>query len=484
MNTKHTMNRLLLISLAAILLTACTTQEPQDARESGDPARLYPDYTDVTVPPNLAPLRCRLLNEADEAIAVLQCGDHKIVQGDDDGCFLFNIDEWRELMDAARGKQLKVRIYTRIASDWMLLKPFTINVAPDDIDPWLAYRLIAPTNELWYEMGIYQRDLTSWEERAVVTNKRLDHNCINCHSFHAQSPDRMMLHMRQSHSGTYLFLDGDLKRISGKMSDSIPNLVYPSWHPGGRFIAFSSNDITQMFHMSGNNRVEVYDKSSDVCIYDVERHEALSHPLLHSADRFETEPTFSADGKTLFFCSAAAREMPADYDRVRYSLCAIGFDPSTRSFANSVDTLFNAEAENASVSFPRVSPDGKWLIFTHHAYGNFPIWHREADLHIINLATGETQPMNAANSDATESYHSWSGDSRWLAFASRRDDGLYTRVYLTHINDQGEASKPVMLPQESPDFYRSFMRSYNIPELIRHEIQIDTRRLERLARKE
>ena len=478
------MNRLLYIFVFSLLITSCGVDEPKDARRLNESPSLFPDYTGVTVPANLAPLRCRLLNNADEAIAVVQFGEERIVEKAKDGCFLFDIAPWQELMSKARGKSVEVRIYARNNGTWSLYKPFAINVATEDIDPWMAYRLIAPTNELWYEMGIYQRDLTSWEEKAVITNKRLDHNCMNCHSFHAQNTDRMMLHMRQLHGGTYLFTDGEMKKISGKMSDSIPNLVYPSWHPNGRYIAFSSNDITQMFHMGGGNRVEVYDKSSDVCVYDVDNHQALTHPLLHSDQRFETQPTFSADGKTLYFCSSQAQEMPKDYNKVRYSLCSIACDAERFAFGETVDTLFNAEKEGASASFPRVSPDGKWLVFTHHNYGNFPIWHRDADLWMINLATGEARPMKTANSNNTESYHSWSSNSRWMAFASSRNDGLYTRAYLIYINDKGEESKPVMLPQEHPDFNKEFMCSYNIPELIQKEITINTRELESLARKE
>ena len=74
--------------------------------------------------------------------------------------------------------------------------------------------------------------------------------------------------------------------------------------------------------------------------------------------------------------------------------------------------------------------------------------------------------MTAANSKDVDSYHSWSSNSRWLAFSSRRDDGLYTRPYFTYVDAQGKEHKPFMLPQADPDYYIAFMKSYNIPELI------------------
>ena len=71
------------------------------------------------------------------------------------------------------------------------------------------------------------------------------------------------------------------------------------------------------------------------------------------------------------------------------------------------------------------------------------------------------------NSDDAESAHSWSSNSRWFVFGSRRDDGLYTRAYICHIDADGVCGKPFMLPQKSPrDFYDSSVRSYNVPEFV------------------
>jgi hypothetical protein len=69
------------------------------------------------------------------------------------------------------------------------------------------------------------------------------------------------------------------------------------------------------------------------------------------------------------------------------------------------------------------------------------------------------------NSDFTDSYHSWSSNSKWLVFSSRRDDGLTTRPYIAYIDNNGIASKPFILPQSDPEFYNSFLRSFNVPEL-------------------
>lgn len=72
---------------------------------------------------------------------------------------------------------------------------------------------------------------------------------------------------------------------------------------------------------------------------------------------------------------------------------------------------------------------------------------------------------------AFESYHSWSSNSRWFVFSSRRMDGLYTHPYIAHIDENGEIGKPFVLPQEEACFYSSFMQSFNIPEFVTSEVE-------------
>ena len=144
----------------------------------------------------------------------------------------------------------------------------------------------------------------------------------------------------------------------------------------------------------------------------------VSCPQLSSKESFETFPSFSADGKTLFFCTAAARPIPEEYNLIRYNLCSVSFDPVSRTFGNKVDTLVAAEAMGKSVSFPRPSYDGKYLMFTMSDYGNFSIWHKEADLWLVDLNTGISRSLTEVNSNDVESYHNWSSNSRWFVFSS------------------------------------------------------------------
>jgi len=111
-------------------------------------------------------------------------------------------------------------------------------------------------------------------------------------------------------------------------------------------------------------------------------------------------------------------------------------------------------------------------------YGNFPVNHKDADLFIINMETWEIQPLEGANSDRADSYHSWSGGSHWMVFSSRRIDGYYSRPYITYIDDDGKASKPFLLPQHNPHkFYIDQMMSYNLPELVDGKVQVSQHKI-------
>ncbi|MDP4222397.1 MAG: hypothetical protein Q8868_03700 [Bacteroidota bacterium] len=143
--------------------------------------------------------------------------------------------------------------------------------------------------------------------------------------------------------------------------------------------------------------------------------------------------------------------------------------------------VFNASAIKKSVSFPRISPDGNYIVITLHNYGCFPIWHKEADLWSIDLKTMLATQMGL-NSDCTDSYHSWSSNSRWLVFSSKRIDGLTARFFISYISGDGTSAKPFILPQKDPGFYQRYLKSFNLPELSRLKVDIDPGKIRRVAK--
>ena len=462
--------------LLCVLLAACSnkvSQLPEVDEVLSIQPNVYPDYKNIVIPNNIAPLRFALCEEADEALVQLHTDAGDEVWKAEEGQFLFGIEEWHSLLKANQGKTISVKVLMKKEGQWKAYQPFKWTVSSDAADAYIAYRLIPPGYEYWNEMGIYQRNISSYDESVIISNRYTENNCMNCHSFCMQSNEKFMFHMREKMGGTYIVDRGEVEKINGKVNDRIKGLVYPSWHPSGRYIAFSTNDILQTFHLSDKNRVEVFDMSSGVVVYDVERHEVITAPELMDNTRFETFPTFSPDGKRMFFCSAESKEMPMQIKEAKYSLCAIDFDTEKGRFGTKVDTLFNAGVFDKSVSFPRVSPDNRHLVFTVSDYGQFSIWHKEADLYIAELADNSVRRMEHINSNNVESYHSWSSNSRWMVVSSRREDGLYTKLYLSHIDGDGNASKPFVLPQANPYFYKSFMYSYNIPEFVKDRVDMN-----------
>ena len=86
--------------------------------------------------------------------------------------------------------------------------------------------------------------------------------------------------------------------------------------------------------------------------------------------------------------------------------------------------------------------------------------------------------MEEVNSDRAESLHSWSTNSRWFLFTSRSEDGLYTKVYFSHIDNRGRATKPFLLPQRDPqNYYRNLLYSYNTPDFTSRKIEADSRKI-------
>lgn len=467
---------------ACLLLVGCTTSVPEAQHVVDETPSIYPDYVGVTIPSNVAPLRFKVDEGVEEAIAVLSAGNREWVEKAEDGKFLFSEGDWKEVVEAAKGDSVAVQVYEKKSGEWSVYQSFGIHVAPEEIDAYLAYRLIPPGYEQWHQMGLYQRDLTSFNEEAIIDNRQTAFNCMNCHSFRMQSPDDMLFHMRADFGGTYVWTDGKLEKLDGKVSESIQSLVYPYWHPSGDYVAFSTNKTNQMFHMKDKNRIEVFDSASDVLVYDVKNHRVLTDSLLFSKGAFETFPSFSPDGKTLYFSTSMAQQMPKDYKSVKYSLCSISFDAQQGRFGNQVDTLYSAEKTGKTAAFPRVSPDGRFLAFAQADYGNFLIWHKEADLYLIDLKDGQVKELPEVNSVEAESYHAWSSNGRWLVFASRRDDGLYSRPYIAYIDENGKGHKPFVVPQHTPDFYQNSLTSYNVPEFIKEPVTIDKKVIVETAR--
>jgi hypothetical protein len=393
----------------------------------------------------------------------------------------FPEDGWRGLLEESIGDTITFQVLASGGGGQPdeVFEPFHMVVSRDPIDPWLVYRLIHPGYYSWSRMRIVQRSLESFVEEEVIDNQTLENNCANCHSFNRNRPDEFLIHIRGSRGGTY-FVEGDELTRTNPQIDGMPGgATYPSWHPSGRYVAFSSNQVRQSFYSLPGKVVEVYDLVSSLVLYDRDANETMSiTDAEDTASYLYTFPSWSPDGNDLYFSRAplvidSLNPQPAQIQNTRYDIARKPFDPVSRSFGET-EVVFQASELNKSASFPRISPDGRFLIMTVADYGTFPIWHREADLYLLDFEDGEAEPM-LINSDETESYHAWSSNGRWLVFSSRRRDGRTTRPHFAHIGPSGRQGKEFVLPQKDPSLYDRMLESFNVPELVTGRINLGPR---------
>ena len=164
-----------------------------------------------------------------------------------------------------------------------------------------------------------------------------------------------------------------------------------------------------------------------------------------------------------------------DYASVRYDLMRIGYDVDSGEWGE-LETVVSAAETGMSILQPKVSPDGRYLVCTMADHGNFPIFLASSDLYVVDLQEGGYRRLEI-NSDETESWHSWSSNSRWLVFSSKRRDGLFARPYFTYVDEAGHFHRPVMLPQEDPSFYDGFIQTVNVPVLVNGRVEVSQRAL-------
>ena len=338
---------------------------PTNPIQANQLPKIYPDYIGITVPATIAPLNFNVEDIDAESVNVVVEGS-KIGELQSEGDYAnFDIDEWHHLLAQNRGGDLKVTVYVEKKGNWTQYKDFDIHVSPYALDDWgLTYRRIAPGYEVYGKLGIYQRNLSNFEETAILENTAAPGACLNCHTANRTNPDQFTFHVRGDHGATLVSQNGKREWLKAKNDSLKGSMVYPYWHPSGKYCAYSTNTTHQSFHAVKDERIEVFDQASDVFVYQPATHELILDSLLMTKDHYETYPVFSPDGKTLYFCSSTAEPIPSGYKDIKYNICKIGFDAATGKFGNQVDTIFNARELGKSATHPRPSYDGRYIMFT------------------------------------------------------------------------------------------------------------------------
>lgn len=461
----------------------------------GQPPRISPDYAGTVIPPNIAPLNfsvrepgrrflVRIRSQAGQPIEVFSRTSAIVIPA----------RPWKELLQANRGKPLVIEVFAQADGQWRQYEPLTNRIAEEDVDAYVVYRRLSALFSKYRKTGLYQRDLTTYRESVVLDGMSLDGACVNCHSFSDPDARRMSVAMRSPDFGNVTLLANE----RGEARTSEVTFGYTAWHPSGRMAVFSKQRPHQFFHTAGAEIRDVIDLRSSLAFGFLTEGAGQSEsaafsftaagmvPGASSDRRLETFPTWSPDGQYLYYSSAPLlwkdpKTFPPErYTEVRYDLRRIRYDVATDQWGEP-ETVLAAEKTGLSMLMPRISPDGRFLLCCMCRYGCFPAFQPSSDLYLVDLATREFRKLEA-NSDTSESWHSWSSNGRWIVFSSKRQAPPLTRCYLSYVDADGKSHKAFVLPQRDPEYYEGLPELMNVPELISVPVPVRAESLVRAAR--
>jgi tricorn protease-like protein len=427
---------------------------------------IFPDYTQIVIPPNIAPLNFIVKEEGTGYLVKIYSKNGDTIRIVNNNPLInIPIKRWKKLINGNRNENLIIDVYVRNQNGtWNSYKNIINKIANEEIDVFLAYRLINPGYRLWGNLGLYIRNIQTFDEDPIIVNNMAENNCMNCHSFCQNNPDRALFQVRGKIGGTVIIEDGVIKKLNTETKNTLSAAVYPAWHPNGKLIAFSVNKIVQEFYSAGPKSINVFDTASDIIVYNSKSNIVTTSPKISKKD-YENMPAWSPDGKYLYYCSAP--QPIANHsakDSLKYSLLRISYDEKRNEWGE-VDTVVSSEKTGLSISWPRISPDGRFVMFCMTDYGYFTVYNPGSDLYLLDLNTGEHRSLSC-NSNDVESYHSWSSNCRWFVFSSKRLDGLCSRPYFSYFDKDGKIYKSFIMPQKDPRFYDTFLKNFNIPELL------------------
>jgi tetratricopeptide (TPR) repeat protein len=310
--------------------------------------------------------------------------------------------------------------------------------------------------------------------------------CGNCHSF--------------SDDGNTIALDLDAgKRDKGgyfisEIEDTIKFNFdnYRSWSkiqnrstfglfskisPNGRYVATTVKDRVVFVNfkedsLKGYSQL-FFPVNGHLAIYDRQTGELKELPGANLPEYVQTNSFWTPDGENIVF--SRANSLPPRNSnsygptvlsqqvvnrfierevQFKYDICIIPFNNGNGGKAEKIRGASNNGKSNY---FPAVSPDGKWLMFCQAE--NYMLLMPDSRLYIVPLEGGRARKLDC-NLSAMNSWHAWSPNSKWVVFASK-GLSIYTDMFLTHIDDKGNASIPVLVEKAREKF-----RVINYPEFV------------------
>jgi hypothetical protein len=441
--------------------------------------RIQPDYSELIIPPNIAPLNFQIREpgsayrvrlEADAGTPVEVTSSSPIIQ--------FPEKPWSQLLASNAGRPLRLDIWIKGAdAQWKRFQTITNQIAAETIDPVLIYRKIHPAHNKWSTMGLYQRQLQTFEETSFLDNRRFNGECCHCHTLRNNDTDTATVAIRSSFFGNQLLVinNGTVETIHGTAS-------FPAWHPKAPIVAAEFSKPRLLLHTAKlNDMRDIVESESWLGYFQLDSCSVKKIPAADNS-KLAGSPAWSPDGTYLYYCCApnllavATNTIDAAYAQIKYDLMRIAYDVANDRWGTP-ELVLSARTLGLSIAQPRLSPDGRWLFFCGTAYGCWPTYDPGSDLYAIDLRTGGNGDEFAwrkleINSPECESWLSWSSNSRWVVFSTKRMSPLFSRPHLAYVGADGRCGKPFVLPQRDPTFYDSQLLTYTIPTLATGPVRV------------
>ena len=425
------------------------------------------------------PWRVRLSDHQDQVIASRSTSERS---------WRPSASQWEEVKRRSVDRGVVFRVHAESKSGAISAAEITLHTASEPVGDSLFYREVPlpfldavrdPSRIRWRYGTI------DMEEGPPVVLENLP-VCGNCHSF-ADNGSVLGLDVDYGNDkGGYGILPvskrmvmndesiitwSDFRREDGDLTFGLLSRVSPD----GRYVISTVKDrsvfvarddlmISQLF----------FPIKGILVVYDRESGKYFALPGADDPRYVQTNPVWSPDGEEILFARAEAHrseeldrknealldftdvsEFTRDGDPFRYDIYRVPFNEGKGGVAKPLE---GASGNGMSNYFPKYSPDGKWIVFTKSK--DYMLLRPDSELYIVPTAGGEARRLRY-NTERMNSWHSWSSNSRWLVFSSKQN-GPYTQLWLTHIDDDGNDTPPVVLER-----FTAADRAANIPEFVK-----------------
>ena len=321
------------------------------------------------------------------------------------------------------------------------------------------------------------RDISLPESRVMLEDMR---TCANCHSF---SEDGRTMGMDvdgpTGDKGAYAIVALNKEVVIGDdevltwnaFKDRLPGsntLGFLSRiSPDGRHAVSTVNEEIYVANFTDYRFGQVFYPTRGVlAVYSRETQEIAALPGADDTAYVHCDPVWTPDGKSIIFARATARDAyiqgrpMATYagdpneTPIQYDLYRIPFNDGR---GGTPVPITGASTNGMSNTFPKVTRDGKWIVFVQCKNGQ--LMRPDGKLWIVPIEGGEPRLMNS-NTSLMNSWHSFSPNGHWMVFSSKSNTP-YTQMFLTHIDPDGNDS-PAILVENST----AANRAVNIPEFV------------------